>query len=142
MQIVDKKMLCRMPNGTLFCTYQLDILTSNFYVITGHNERYDGVGNRIGFQGALPLEPNFEYGDATSGAERITNWTTIDICDHDFDKQQLFAVFSKTEIRAMITVLQYALSDCNFSIDKFMDTYYCGDFEIDEKELDSWRDQQ
>lgn len=40
----------------------------------------------------------------------------------------------------MITVLEYALSDCNFPITKFMDTYYLGDDEIDEKELDEWKD--
>lgn len=127
-----------MPNGTLFCTYKPDLLTSNFYVITGHKERFDGVGNCVGFHGALPFKPSFEDGDVTVGTQRITNWATTDLCDYDFDEHQLFAVFSKTEIRAMITVLQYALSDCSFSIDKFMDTYYCGDFEIDEKELDDW----
>ena len=60
--------------------------------------------------------------------------------DYDYDENELFAVFSKTEIRAMITVLQYALSDCNFPISKFMDTYYLGDIEIYEKELDDWKD--
>ena len=47
-------------------------------------------------------------------------------------------MFGKTEIRAMITVLQYALSDCNFSITKFMDTYFYEDTEIDGKDLHDW----
>lgn len=139
MRIVDRKTLSAMPNGTLFCSYKPDFIGRNWYVITGHNEEYDGESNRVGFYSVLPFEPSFnDYGDMTVGAERITNWCTVDMCNYDFDKNELFAVFSKTEIRAMITVLQYALSDCSFPINKFMDTYYYKDEEIDEKEIDKW----
>lgn len=130
-----------MPNGTLFCGYEPDTLVGSYYVITGHNENYDGENNKVGFYSVLPFEPSFnDYRDMTVGTERITNWCTTDTCDYDYEEDELFAVFSKTEIRAMITVLQYALSDCSFSINKFMDTYYYKDKEIDEKEIDKWID--
>ena len=132
MKIVDRKTLSTMPNGTLFCKYIPDMLNGNWNIITGHNEKG-------GFYSVLPLEPFIDHDrDIKVGTVRITNWCTTDTCDFDFDEDQLFAVFSKTEIRALITVLQYALSDCGFSINKFMDTYYYEDHEIDEKEIDEW----
>ena len=76
-----------------------------------------------------------EDGEFKPETDRITNWCTVDTCDYDYDDKQLFAVFSKLEIRAMITVLEYALSDCSFPINRFMDTYFYKDYEIDEKEL-------
>lgn len=130
MKIVDRKTLATMPNGTLFCKYVPDMLVGDWNIITGHHDK--------GFLGTLPLDPCIIEGDMTVGSERITNWSTIDTCDYDYDSNQLFAVFSKTELRAMITVLQYALSDCNFPIEKFMDTYYYKDFEIDERDIDNW----
>ena len=141
MRIVDRKTLAGMPNGTVFCGYTPDTLDGEFEIITGHNEKYDGKDNRVGFNGTLPLTPFIDHENSCDvGTERITNWSTVDTCDYDYDEDQLFAVFSKTEIRAMITVLQYALSDCGFSIGKFMDTYFYKDIEIDEKDLDDWLD--
>lgn len=136
MRIVDRKTLAAMPNGTLYCGYTPDMLTGDWNIITGHhcNE------GKEGFISTLPLEPFIQEGDYKAGTQRITNWCTTDTCDYDYNENELFAVFSKTEIRAMITVLQYALSDCNFPISKFMDTYYLGNNEIDEKELDDWKD--
>lgn len=136
MRIVDRKTLAAMPNGTLYCGYTPDMLTGDWNIITGH--RYNE--EKEGFISTLPLEPFIQEGDYKAGTQRITNWCTTDTCDYDYNENELFAVFSKTEIRAMIAVLQYALSDCNFPISKFMDTYYLGDNEIDEKELDDWKD--
>lgn len=136
MRIVDRKTLATMPNGTLYCGYTPDMLTRDWNIITGHHYN----GGKEGFISTLPLEPFIQEGDYVPGTQRITNWCTVDTCDYDYKENELFAVFSKTEIRAMITVLQYALSDCNFPISKFMDTYYLGDSEIDEKELDDWKD--
>lgn len=132
MKIVNRDTLAKMPIGTLFCEYKPDYLFGDFEIITDHINS--------GFSATLPLTPaiNIDDGAMTNGAERITNWATLDTCYYDFDKDCLFAVFSKTEIRAMITVLQYALSDCNFNITKFMDTYYIGENEIDEENLDKW----
>lgn len=135
MRIVDRKTLANMPNGTLFCGYEPDVLFGNLSVITGHCK------NRKGFNGVLPLYPELDQtSEYDAGSIRITNCSTIDTCDYDYDEGDLFTVFSKTEIRAMITVLQYALADCNFQITKFMDTYYYNDQEIDENELDKWLD--
>lgn len=139
MKIVDRKTLSTMPNGTLFCRYIQDSLDGDWNIITGHNEKYNGSDETVGFYSVLPVEPFIDHDrDMSVGTVRITNWCTTDTCDFDYDEDQLFAVFSKTEIRALITVLQYALSDCGFSITKFMDTYYYEDHEIDEKEVDEW----
>ena len=142
MRIVDRKTLASMPNGTVFCGYMPDMLDGDFEVITGHNDKYDGKENRVGFHSTLPLTPFIVHEDSSAvETERVSNWATVDTCDYDYDEDQLFAVFSKTETRAMITVLQYALSDCGFPIDKFMDTYFYKDIEIDEKDLDDWLDE-
>lgn len=130
MRIVDRKTLATMPNGTVYCGFIPDMFDGNFEIITGHND------NGVGFFSTLPLIPTLDRKyDCSPGTERITNWSTFDTCDYDYDEDQLFAVFTKTEIRAMITVLQYALSDCGFSIDKFINTYFYKDKEIDEKDL-------
>lgn len=106
MRIVDRKTLAAMPNGTVFCGYTPDSLDGDFEIITGHNEKYDGVENKVGFYSTLSLSPFIDHENKyTVGTERITNWATVDTCDYDFDEDQLFAVFSKTEVRAMITVL-------------------------------------
>lgn len=141
MRIVDRKTLATMPNGTVFCGYTPDSLDGDFEIITGHNEEYDGAENKVGFYSTLSLSPLIDHEKScVIGEERITNWSTIDTCDFDFDEDQLFAVFTKTEIRAMITVLQYALSNCGFSIDKLMDTFFYKDEEIDRKDLHKWID--
>lgn len=144
MRIVDRKTLAKMPNGTLYCCYTPDTFNEEWHVITGHHnygdDFYGHKWSRDGFNSVLPLSPFTEDGDCKAGTQRITNWCTVDTHDYDYNDDQLFAVFSKSEIRAMITVLQYALSDCSFPINKFMDTYYLGDIEIDEKDLDNWKD--
>ena len=115
-----------MPNGTLYCGYIPDMLDGNFNVITGHDVRsvLCATFGKEGFYSVLPLLPSMEDGEFKPETDRLTNWCTVDTCDCDYDDKQLFAVFSKLEIRAMITVLEYALSDCAFPIDKFMDTYF------------------
>lgn len=139
MRIVSREILASLPNGTLFCQYHNGTLQNDWNVITGHYEKLNGENTKVGFISTLPLSPFIvDNGGVETGNTSITNWSTIDTCDYDYDDDQLFAVMSKTEIRAMITVLQYALSNCGFPIYKFMDTYYCGDEEIDEKDLDDW----
>lgn len=55
MRIVDRKTLAAMPNGTVFCGYTPDSLDGDFEIITGHNEKYDGVENKVGFYSTLSL---------------------------------------------------------------------------------------
>lgn len=141
MKIVDKQTLASLPNGTLFCRYENHSLQNDWKIITGHYAKTDGKNTKVGFMSVFPLSPFTVHivGMKNVGTSNsITNWCTIDTCDCDYNDDQLFAVMSKTEIRAMVTVLQYALSDCGFPIGKFMDTYYCGDEEIDENDLDDW----
>lgn len=142
MKIINKKTLATMPNGTLYCCFTPDCFQGELCVITGHHGLEDDYGikwDNEGFNSILPLEPFVEDEETKHGENRITNWSTVDTHDFDYNDNQLFAVFSKTEIRAMITVLQYALSDCNFPINKFMDTYYLGDIEIDKNDLNKYK---
>ena len=139
MRIVKKKILASLPNGTLFCQYRNGTLQNDWNVITGHYEKPNGENTEVGFISTLPLSPLYTMnGGAETVNNCITNWCTIDTCDYDYDDEQLFVVMSKTEIRAMITVLQYALSNCGFPISKFMDTYYFANEEINENELGDW----
>lgn len=127
MRIVSKKELAKMPNGTLYCQYIPDILVGDFEVIAGHQD--DGH-----FLGTLPLSPTW----LGSADERPTNWATIDISSYEYSDDETFAVFDKTEIRAMITVLEYALAGGGFDIDDFEDTYFYRDKAINEKEIEEW----
>lgn len=44
-------------------------------------------------------------------------WITSDTSPVDYEENQLFAVFSKAEVRKMIKVLQWALSDLEDDFD-------------------------
>lgn len=139
MRIVKREILASLPNGTLFCQYRNGVLLNDWNVITGHYEKGNGENTKAGFVSTIPLSPFIvDNGGAETVNTCITNWCTIDTCDCDYNDEQLFVVMSKTEIRAMITVLQYALSNCGFPIDKFMDTYYFANEEIDENDLGDW----
>ena len=132
MKIINRDQLATMPNGTVYALYEPDMITSNFHIICG---RYD---NKPGFNGVVSLEPYFNW-EKNLNVDRITNWCSVDETDWEYDEEQLFAVFSKTEVKYMINVLMWALADCNYE-DNFMDKFILGDIEIDEKDLSKWTD--
>ena len=133
MDIITRKQLSHMPNGTVFTTYKPDILGDHICVINGQNKE------RSGFNGVIYITPNFQAIDKNPMEERITNWCSVDVTEFDYDEAQLFAVFSKTEVKYMINVLIWALSGCSYP-DNFQDRYVCGECEFDEEHLSEWTD--
>ena len=135
MKIINREQLSMMPNGTVFATYKPDMITGDITVITG---RFD---NESGFNGTISLEPMWQWqgNPPVLLDEIITGWVTTDETDYDFDEDQLFVVFSKTEIKTMIEILMWALADCSYE-DNIQNKFFLGDNEIPEKELEQWTD--
>lgn len=108
MKIVDKNTLLTMPKDTLFCRY-----TPYMNIFTEHNE-YNSDSEPVRFHSVLHgEEPFLDISKGTTPyTERITKGCKIDI--NDFDEEQLFAVFSKAEMEALITALPDVLSDWFF----------------------------
>lgn len=125
MKIITIDTLKTMPNGTVFCEIdKWGNFEKGIRILTG---RYE---NRAGFNGEMSLYPWIE-GDNGSGIWNMfdennelikdkdipTEWSTVDTADFEYDKDQLFAVFSKMEISKMIKALQWALSDLEDDFD-------------------------
>lgn len=125
MKIVDLETLKTMPNGTVFCQIdkwgnydgELRILTGRF-------------SDRPGFNGEMDLLPWSPDGDEYTNLHMLDNnqniikdkdfpseWVTTDTADHDYEKNQLFMIFSKAEVTKMIQALQWALSDLEDDFD-------------------------
>lgn len=117
MKILNKEQFAKTPIGTVFCTFSPCILSERLYVKSDYYVSDDGSPS---FNGVIPLCPFFEtdeYGDGYTGTpdnelSYFTECFSNDTALHDFDNETLFAVFSKAEVRRMIDVLTYALSDC------------------------------
>lgn len=117
MKILNKEQFAKTPIGTVFCTFVPCILSENIYVKTSYFLGRDG---KPSFNGVIPLCPYFETSETDSDYidkpdEKTSYYTecwSTDTALHDFDDNTLFAVFSKAEVRRMIDVLTYALSDC------------------------------
>ncbi len=131
MKIITLDTLKNMPNGTVFCevdkwgNFERDIR-----VLTG---KFD---NESRFNGEIGLYPFIEeeYGQASMFDENsvlikdknfATGWYTTDTSDIDYEKDQLFAIFTKREVEKMIEMLQWALS--GFETDFDMDEVIKGD---------------
>lgn len=131
MRIITLETLKNMPNGTVFCkTDEWGNLNNEIRILTG---RYN---DRTGFNGEMGLFPEIA-GDNGEGIWKMfdennalikdkdfpTEWCTVDSTDFLYDKNQLFAVFSKTEIAKMIKVLQWALSGLkdDFDMDEILE---------------------
>jgi hypothetical protein len=100
MRIINRDELAKMPNGTVFSLFN-NYGVTGFQIITGSN------GN--GFDSTLDLEPSFNWDN--DNAERITNWSSVDICDYDFNEDEKFVVYSKNEIREIIEWLKWAINE-------------------------------
>lgn len=59
----------------------------------------------------------FENGELIKDKDFPTEWIADDTSHIDYEKNQLFAVFSKAEVGKMIKVLQWALSDLEDDFD-------------------------
>lgn len=111
MRIVNKKELATMPNGTVFMLYRPDMVYDEIHIITGH---YD---DNSGWNGELTLDPFIEK-DKDDRDYFYTQWCTVDTATCDYNDNQLFAVFSKTEVVQMINCLQWALTGCESYFDE------------------------
>ena len=116
MTILNKTQFAETPIGTVFCTFEPDILSEKIYVKSDYRT-YNGKPT---FDGVIPLCPYFEtqeYEDDYDGKPDpnrpyFTECFSTDTALHDFDDDTLFAVFSRAEVRRMIDVLTFALSGC------------------------------
>lgn len=131
MKIITLETLKNMPNGTVFC--QIDRwgnFEGDLYILTGR------FADRPGFNGEMSLLP-WISGEDCDGTWKMfdkenvlfkdkdfpTEWVTVDTADHDYESNQLFAVFSKAEVAKMIKALQWALSDLedDFDMDEVLE---------------------
>ena len=130
MRIITLETLKTMPNGTVFSEIdEWGNLERPICILTG---RYD---YRVGFNGTMTLFPHiagddgegifnmFENGKLIKDKDFPTEWYTVDVADIDYEKNQLFAVFSKAEICKMIKALHWALSGLEDDFD--MDEVLC-----------------
>ena len=111
MRILTREQLLNEPSGTVYTTYMPDLYTGG--------ELHIKVENNCN----LELLPMHEFG-TENDVNRQTNWATDDLnIIADYDKNQLFAVFNKSEVMKMINCLSWALSECDGYFD--MDEVYC-----------------
>lgn len=118
MRIMNKEQFARTPPGTVYCQFEPYILDEAIQIKTDYSEN-NGSPN---FVGVIPLCPFFtqDYNDKWNTFDGMPSETTQYMTDCfsndtalcDYDDNQLFAVFSKDEVRRMIDVLTYALCGC------------------------------
>lgn len=110
MRILTKEQLLKEPSGTVYAEYVSDFIKEDLHIKVGNNCN-------------LNIIPTHEY-STEKDANRQTNWSTDDLnIIADYDKNQLFAVFNKSEVMKMINCLLWALSGCDGYFD--MDEVYC-----------------
>lgn len=116
MKIMNKQQFAKTKNGTVYCLYKPDILDEEIRIKNGYFE----CDNEPYFNGVISLCPWFCQGEKynRTPSDKKSYYTETFFGDTalcDYDEDQLFAVFSKSEIRRMIDVLTYALCNCEGS---------------------------
>ena len=124
MRIVNKDELGKMPNGTVFALYTPMILYNDIHILTGSNG--DGYWN-----GELTLLTPFIDNKLVGRNILECNWATVDNAACDYEEDQLFAVFSKSEIMQMINALMWAVTGCEGYFDE--DLWLCENRAYSEK---------
>lgn len=113
MRIVNKQQFRELPNGTVYCLYYPDEIDQELIVKTNVYE-YNGEKQLNGVTHVCPYFYEERFNKIPSTAKTYdTESFNVDTSLCDYDDDQLFAIFSKSEIRMMISILTYALSDCN-----------------------------
>lgn len=112
MNIVSKQELGLQPSGTVFMLYDPDFTDGQIHIKTdsGGIDYQKAPCNRVYWNGEMKLTPFWKTVDDSS--ERFCNWSTIDTSSHDYNDNQKFIIFSKTEVHQMINALMWALSGC------------------------------
>ena len=110
MRILTREQLLKEPSGTVYTTYITNYVVGELHIKVGNNCN-------------LELIPTHDYG-TEKDVNRQTNWSTDDLnIIADYDKNQLFAAYNKSEVMKMINCLSWALSGCDGYFD--MDEVYC-----------------
>lgn len=121
MIIVTKQELAQMPSGTVFSEWEEKVLGTVHIKTSDKLEYGDG---RIGWNGELIADDPDVMVDNEDNKILYTNWCTTDNADIDYDDNQLFAVWDKAEIQAMINCLKWALlsnTENEIDFDKLVD---------------------
>lgn len=114
MRILNKTQFAKMPAGTVYCQFEPCVMIGGLYV---KNDYYI-YDNKPNFNGVINICPYFDtdnngYNDIPSETTFYkTECFSTDTSLCDFEDTDLFAVFSKEEVRRMIDVFTYALCDC------------------------------
>lgn len=114
MQILTKAEFLHCPNGTVFAEWVPSMMTSQIKIKTGYYESKSPDFKGPHWNGELSLEPFMQK----ECGEISTNWCTFDGADADYDEDQLFAVFNKSEVMQMINCLTWALTGCEGYFDE------------------------
>lgn len=132
MRIVNKKEMLEMPVGTVFVNYVPSMITGEVRIKTDYH-KYNGNPT---WNGELNISPFFKH-DIDDENHCYTQWATVDTSEYDYDDDQLFAVFSKTEVLQMINCLQWALADCKFHLNQ--DIWHCDyNFTVHDNDIDDY----
>ena len=92
MRILTREQLLKEPRGTVYAQYVSDFIKEDLHIKVGNNCN-------------LELLPTHECG-SEKDVNRQTNWSTDDLnIIADYDKNQLFAVYNKSEGMKMINCL-------------------------------------
>lgn len=129
MIIVNRDELAKFPDGTVFMLYEPINLSGDIHIKTG---TYDWNGKPT-WNGELLLTPFLDVEESDNGTRDFsTEWITTDNSECDYEEDQLFAVFSKTEIRKIIDCLAWALTDCKTDFNQ--DEYFWHDMRVQRKD--------
>lgn len=105
MRIINKEQLLEAPAGTVYARYIPDILNDEIHI-------------KVGNYCDLNLTPTWDHDNEIYKA---TNFCTNDLSiQADYDCDDLFAVFNKTEVKKMVDCLAWALTGCesDFNMDE------------------------
>lgn len=104
MKIVDRSTFMAMPIGTMFCEYEPDVI--DVPEIRGHvipmNENHNGD-----FEVTALVDIMNDYTDEDGTRSMDFDFTTRSGCNN---REQLYAVWEKKDIRGLIERLQKALT--------------------------------
>lgn len=126
MKIVDLKELSRMPNGTVFSQINSkyckkyragDFDIDGLNIMCGHDDKYCPVESGR-FNGVLhmlnyvPVRKGLDDKWYLESDYSFADYGATDTVDYDYDKDDMFVVYDKTDVVEIINVLQWALTGC------------------------------
>lgn len=130
MLIVSKEEFCKYPNGTVFMLFSPEVLDDGIYIKTGYGR---GQDEKEYWNGELGLTPFFKH-DKDNESLCYTQWSTVDTSTIDYSNDQLFAVFSKSEVKQMINCLMFALCNCKTYLNQ--DIWFANNMVIPDEDMD------